>query len=226
MISRFFVIPVIIAISLSVYIMLINFEDISEIKLVSSDVDKDKISDRNDNCPKIKNENQADFDQDSIGNTCDTDDDNDGIVDTEDPVPITVSEELTIQNMQKIGNCAVMDAGTSKLLCYSKFFEETVYQTTDNTDVLELALVLTKLGAIDDCHFISHEIGGASFNENKDIFKTLSGVDGSMCRGGFYHGTMAAFFHELRENNEDISSYKTVCNSFIGVPIIQNVYMG
>ncbi len=225
----------------------------SDVKITAVDSDQDSIIDNVDNCPKISNSDQSDFDGDSLGNPCDSDDDNDGVIDVidsfdndseewsdfdfdgiganqdndddndgildpNDPVPVLATEKLTVQNMQKIGNCALMDAGTPKLLCYSKFFEETVNQTVDNSDVLELALILTKLGAIDDCHFISHEIGSASFNENGDIFETLNGIDGSICRGGFYHGTMAAFFHELRENNEDISSYKTVCNVFIGSP--------
>ena len=36
------------------------------------------ILDDMDNCPVDSNENQDDFDNDGIGNECDTDDDNDG----------------------------------------------------------------------------------------------------------------------------------------------------
>lgn len=72
------------AIGLSVTVLLINFEDISEARLVDVDADKDGIIDRFDNCPKIKNENQDDFDNDTLGNPCDVDDDNDKIVDEMD----------------------------------------------------------------------------------------------------------------------------------------------
>lgn len=43
----------------------------------------------NDNCPGVDNEDQADFDNDGIGDACDEDDDNDGILDTLDECPET-----------------------------------------------------------------------------------------------------------------------------------------
>lgn len=48
------------------------------------DADNDGIRDDLDNCPDIANEDQADFDGDGIGDRCDPDDDNDGVIDTED----------------------------------------------------------------------------------------------------------------------------------------------
>ncbi|GGK47936.1 MULTISPECIES: discoidin domain-containing protein [Flavobacteriaceae] len=42
-----------------------------------------------DNCPGIDNEDQADFDNDGIGDACDDDDDNDGVEDTLDECPET-----------------------------------------------------------------------------------------------------------------------------------------
>ncbi|MGY5152163.1 MAG: thrombospondin type 3 repeat-containing protein [Candidatus Nitrosopumilus sp. bin_6a] len=219
MVNKFVISVIFVATIFLISIPMVNFGYLSNDKLVlfDDDQDNDGIMDVID-AFDTDSEEWADFDFDGIGTNQDLDDDNDGILDSNDSVPLLVTEKLTINHMQEIGNCATMDAGTPKLLCYSKFFKETVNQNDNNSDVLELALVLTKLGAIDDCHFVSHEIGSASFSENMDVFETLNGIDGSMCRGGFYHGAMAAFFHELRENNEDISSYKTVCNAFIGSP--------
>ncbi len=59
-------------------------EDASE----SLDSDKDGIGNNADNCKFVKNFNQADADQDGQGNACDTDDDGDGVADTEDDFPL------------------------------------------------------------------------------------------------------------------------------------------
>lgn len=45
------------------------------------DTDADTVPDSSDNCPFSDNEDQANFDNDSMGDACDTDDDNDGATD-------------------------------------------------------------------------------------------------------------------------------------------------
>lgn len=153
-----------------------------------------------------------------IGSVEDTDDDNDGIFDHDDKIPLLPTELLAQKNLDEIQNCSLSETGTIRLLCYSNLFGNIVEQEENNVDSLELAFSLTKLGAIDDCHFLSHEIGHVAFRKNPDVFQNLYGVDGSICRGGFYHGIMVAYFHDLQENNKNISGYKTVCNDLIGTP--------
>ena len=47
-----------------------------------TDTDADGVADTVDNCPSVTNANQANFDNDTQGDACDSDDDNDGILDT------------------------------------------------------------------------------------------------------------------------------------------------
>ena len=53
------------------------------------DSDDDGISNLYDNCPDSYNPNQEDWDYDHMGDACDDDDDNDGIVDEKDRHPMS-----------------------------------------------------------------------------------------------------------------------------------------
>ena len=59
----------------------------------SSDIDDDGVADGVDNCPSNANPDQVDFDEDSLGNVCDSDDDNDGVDDNQDAFPRDPSED-------------------------------------------------------------------------------------------------------------------------------------
>ncbi|SMF51805.1 Thrombospondin type 3 repeat-containing protein [Alteromonadaceae bacterium Bs31] len=54
----------------------------------SLDSDKDGIGNNSDNCKFAKNFNQTDSDQDGQGDACDSDDDDDGVPDSEDDFPL------------------------------------------------------------------------------------------------------------------------------------------
>ncbi len=49
---------------------------------IQPDTDLDGIADATDNCPAVANGDQLNTDGDTQGNACDTDDDNDGLLDT------------------------------------------------------------------------------------------------------------------------------------------------
>jgi DNA/RNA endonuclease G (NUC1) len=55
------------------------------------DADGDGIADTGDNCPNVANADQADFDQDGLGDACDADDDNDNDPDTTDCAPLNAA---------------------------------------------------------------------------------------------------------------------------------------
>ncbi|QLH07931.1 thrombospondin [Nitrosopumilus ureiphilus] len=169
----------------------------------------------------------ADFDFDGIGSTKDDDDDNDGILDIVDNDPTLSSEDLAIKYLQNIKDCAKMDDGSSRLLCYSNFFGVLAENEENNSDALELSIALSKLGAIDDCHFVSHEVGHVAFNKKPNVAENLIGMDGTMCRGGYFHGVLSAYFHDEQEKNKSLpSDYKVICNGLIGSSNYQDCVHG
>jgi len=169
----------------------------------------------------------SDFDFDGIGANKDTDDDNDGILDLKDNTPILPTEQLAIEYLNEIQNCSLEDSEKLSTTCYSKLFQKIIAQEESTKNPINLSVALSKLGAIDDCHFTTHAMAHASFNENPDIIETLSGLDGSLCRGAFYHGTIASYFNTLKD--EDISnpiSHAELCDSFSGTSNYQDCIHG
>jgi len=67
------------------------------------DTDADGVGDNADNCPNVSNADQLNSDDDSLGNACDTDDDNDGVADTSDAFPLDPEETLDTDS-DGIGN--------------------------------------------------------------------------------------------------------------------------
>ncbi|MGY5147176.1 MAG: thrombospondin type 3 repeat-containing protein [Candidatus Nitrosopumilus sp. bin_7KS] len=233
-----------------------------DVELFSIDEDNDGVVNNVDNCEKISNNDQLDFDNDAIGDSCDpdddndgildiidffdtdfedwadfdfdgigsikdTDDDNDGILDIDDVDPILPSERLTTKYLQNIQDCAGMDDSSSRLLCYSQFFGALTENEENNSDALELSIALSKLGVIDDCHFVSHEVGHVAFKERPNVIENLIGMDGTMCRGGYFHGVLAAYFHDVQEENKSLpSDYKVICNELIGSSNYQDCVHG
>lgn len=226
------------------------------------DMDGDGVFDSIDNCPNDSNFNQEDFDFDKIGNNCDSDDDNDGIVDfldsfdfdpqdwadfdfdgigntldedddndgildSDDDNPVLTSETLATKHLQEIQNCAIMNESSSRHLCYALFFGKIAENEENNSDTLELSVALSKIGTINDCHFVSHEIGHVAFKKNPNIISNLIGMDGSMCRGGYFHGVLASYFHAIKENNEQFpNDVNLVCDELIGSSNYQDCVHG
>jgi len=58
------------------------------------DTDSDGIGDNGDNCPMASNSGQINSDDDSLGDSCDPDDDNDGVADGSDAFPLDAAEQV------------------------------------------------------------------------------------------------------------------------------------
>jgi len=83
-------------------------EVIRNVKVEDVDTDGDGILDANDNCVSEPNSDQLDTDGDAVGNVCDLDDDNDGVVDNEDAFPLDGTESVDTDS-DGIGNNADQD---------------------------------------------------------------------------------------------------------------------
>ena len=59
-----------------------------------ADSDQDGVGDNGDNCPGVSNGEQINSDDDQLGDACDEDDDNDGVIDSEDAFPLDGSEAV------------------------------------------------------------------------------------------------------------------------------------
>ena len=68
------------------------------------DRDVEGIADADDNCPDVANADQADLDQDNLGDVCDPDDDNDNVDDDADNCPMVANTDQLDFDLDGIGD--------------------------------------------------------------------------------------------------------------------------
>lgn len=157
-----------------------------------------------------------DFDFDGIGANEDGDDDGDGILDINDTTPSHPSTLLSMKYLDLIEDCAIMDEGYTRNLCFKDIFVLSIEKGENGFEVIDLAFAFDKLGTIDDCHFTAHHVGYAAFKENPNLTENIMNAVHT-CRNGFYHGLLSAFFDDLKDKGEDISNWhKVACDEFVG----------
>lgn len=92
--------------------------------IVIIDTDNDGVEDSQDNCPLNSNQDQADDDNDGIGNVCDNDADNDGISDDADNCPLVSNPDQSDADNDGIGNVCdedYVDPSPALALCENGF---------------------------------------------------------------------------------------------------------
>jgi len=99
--------------------------------LLNRDADSDGVRDGSDNCPQISNPSQTDFDGDRQGDSCDSDDDNDGILDLDDAFPFNAAENLD-SDQDGTGNNADLDDDNDGVPDASDAFPLNASESKDN----------------------------------------------------------------------------------------------
>lgn len=85
------------------------------------DTDKDGITDDIDNCIAVFNPDQADVDNDGIGDLCDDDNDNDGVKDVDDNCPLNANTNQEDDDNDGIGNPCDLEPNTPLAKCENGF---------------------------------------------------------------------------------------------------------
>ena len=112
-----------------------------------ADSDGDMVNDAQDNCPAVVNVDQLNTDLDNVGNACDVDDDNDGLLDTEE---LTLGSDPLLKDSDsdsindKADNCPVIanldqndiDSDLSGDVCDADDDNDTVVDTADNCPLI------------------------------------------------------------------------------------------
>jgi hypothetical protein len=115
------------------------------------DTDSDGLLDGEDNCPDLANVDQVDTDADGLGDTCDPDDDNDGVPDEQDIFPLDSLEAIDSDG-DGIGNNEDPDDDNDGVSD-----EQELLDGTDPLDALDFVLPFDDLnGAV--YHWSNHSL--------------------------------------------------------------------
>jgi hypothetical protein len=139
------------------------------------DSDNDGLLEVDDNCPEAANPNQADLDEDGVGDVCDNDVDGDGDLNTADNCSIIANADQIDTNQEGFGNRCDPDYdnnGAVNAVDFSRF--RNAYLKAVGDPAYEAAIDADSDGVI----------GPADFAVFKDFFLKAPGPSGYSCAGG------------------------------------------
>ncbi len=177
----------------------------------TSDVDLDEIEDSKDNCPDIFNPEQLDFDSDKIGDLCDLDDDNDGILDENDSHPLDFDESSDLDG-DGIGDNSDVDIDGDGVENSLDYYPYDPYEKWD-TDSDGIP------------NGIDTDDDGDGWNDSVDPFD-LTPVTSLLEDGPFKSGTMEIIFTSPRGHEVTLQIWYPTKDESSDVVIYDNVLPG
>ena len=190
----------------------------------TTDEDGDGVADESDNCLLYANADQLNTDGDTQGNECDSDDDNDGIPDDEDPYPLEVKEvTLTISGLAQIENGTITPT-QPQVINQGQSLEYTVIPNLGYYPHISGcggSLVGTKFTidpVVDNCAItLSFKLPTAPLNDT-GITRCGNADDNDLnCAQAGFPGQDAEFGRDVTHNDDSDGhagfSYTKICNS-------------
>jgi len=202
---------VIVIVIIAIGSSLVNYNMDDSIHLEKFDFDSDGIIDSLDVFSEDPDE-WADFDFDGIGSNADSDDDNDGFLDEEDETPVVVSRILTEKYLNQIQKCSVIGLTESSQICFANLFDYTLKEGETSQDVLDLAMSLSSIGVLTGCHVTIHQIGESAYEKDPNFIENVLERDDLYCRGAYIHGSMKAFFLDMKEQGFELADFEDGCD--------------
>jgi len=190
---------------------LVNYNIDDSKYLEKFDMDSDGIVDPLDVFSEDPDE-WADFDFDGIGSNTDSDDDNDGVLDEDDETPVVVSRILTEKYLNQIQKCSVIGLTESSQICFANLFDYALKEGESSQDVLDLAMSLSSIGVLTGCHVTIHQIGESAYEKDPNFIENVLERDSLHCRGAYIHGSMKAFFLDMKEQGFELADFEDGCD--------------
>ena len=147
-----------------------------------------------------------------IGSNADSDDDNDGVLDEDDETSVVVSRILTEKYLNQIQKCSVIGLTESPLICFANLFDYALKEGESIQDMLDLAMSLSSIGVLTGCHVIIHQIAESAYEIDPNFIENVLERDSLHCRGAYIHGSMKAFFLDMKEQGYELADFKDGCD--------------
>ena len=192
----------------------------------AADEDSDGIADEIDNCPQHANANQTDTDGDALGNECDPDDDNDGILDVDDDNPLVADSDavtVTIDGIAQIENGTITPTQPwtvhqGKPLEYTVIADAGYYPHISGCDGALVGTTFTISSVDGDCDItLSFKLPTAPQNDT-GITRCGNADDNDLdCPQADFPGQDAEYGRDVTHNDDSDGhagfSFTKICNS-------------